>query len=319
MRQVRRFVHGLAFILALVAITAFFPGSVRAAAETWLCPICQVQRVERATNAADLTCPRCGQTLGRDDLRWTTAYISIRTRPAEVTWDLLPECGIFRNDGLLAADAGKPIWVPWSAVDYYIPRMRILRLTSGKELQTPYAKGPDCAAPPKFVTVIADSIGDFMSPRSIRTSTKEEELSTIFLAARDASARDSARVRFISEVEAGKHPRLPRTQPQALRVATPSVPPSAMEDSTEVVLEARIAENGQVLKVDRVKGSGNPEIDRAALMAAYRSSMVVGGEMGVGVPCSLILSFQFTRGTVTAAAKPARPPMWREWVEPPPK
>ena len=48
----------------------------------------------------------------------------MRTRPTEVVWSLVPECGIFRNDGLLATVDGKGLWVPWSAIDYYIPRQR---------------------------------------------------------------------------------------------------------------------------------------------------------------------------------------------------
>ena len=212
----------------------------------------------------------------------------------------------------------KPIWVPWSAVDYYIPRQRILRLTSGKEYGTPYSKGPECMEPPKFFVTIADSLGDFSKGYSVQSEPREEELSAVFVVARSKAARDSARVRFISEVEAGKHPRLPRSQPQAVRLATPAVPASAMQDSADVVLRVRIKETGAILRVDRIKGSGKPEMDQAALMAAYRSALVVGGEMGVGVPSSMDLSFHFRHGTATAEAVPSKPPMWREWVEPKP-
>ena len=126
-----------------------------------------------------------------------------------------------------------------------------------------------------------------------------------------------ARKRFIEEVETGKHPRLPRTQPQARNVPVPGVPPAAEHDSLDVVLEARVSDLGYILKVNRIQGSGNDDVDRAAAMAAYRASLVYGGEMGVGVPCSMLLTYHFNRGTVTAEAKPADPPMWREWVWPP--
>jgi hypothetical protein len=306
-------------LLPLLLLTAaLIAAGTVALAETWLCPVCQVQKVERAPGDSTLTCPQCKLTLAEADLRIPIAYISVRTRPTEVVWNLVPECGIFRNDGLLAYGDTKPLWVPWSAVDYYIPRQRILRLTSGAELGTPYARGPECMQPPKFIVTVADSVGDFSKGYKVISETREEELSAVFIVARSKAVRDSARIRFIREVETGKHPRLPRSQPQAMRLATPTVPATAMHDSSDVVLRARIKETGAVLRVDRISGSGKPELDQAALMAAYRSSLVVGGEMGVGVPCSLDLTFHFRNGTATAEAAPSKPPMWREWVEPQP-
>ncbi len=317
MPALRKLTRILLTVLLLTAAALATAGTV-ALAETWLCPVCQVQKVERAAGDSTLTCPQCKLTLAEADLRIPIAYISVRTRPTEVVWNLVPECGIFRNDGLLAYSESKPIWVPWSAVDYYIPRQRILRLTSGAELGTPYAKGPECMEPPKFIVTVADSVGDFSKGYNVTSETREEELSAVFIVARSKAVRDSARVRFIREVETGKHPRLPRSQPQAVRLTTPTVPSTAMHDSADVVLRARIKETGFVLRVDRIKGSGKPELDQAALMAAYRSSLVVGGEMGVGVPCSLDLTFHFRNGTATAEAAPSKPPMWREWVEPKP-
>jgi TonB family protein len=296
---------------------------IASAAERWLCPVCQVERITRTDSTGTFTCPRCKITFERSDLLLSVAYLSVRTRPTEVVWTLTPECGIFREEGLLVYEPKQPdptLWIPWSAVDYYIPRQRIVRLTSGAEFLTPYAMSPDqCPEPPKFIVTVADSLSDFLGPHTIRTQTKEENLAVMFIIARSPAARDSARVRFISEVMAGKHPRLPRTQPTIQRIATPMVPPSAMNDSVDVVLEARVDEYGQVLKVNRIHGSGNPECDQAALVAARRSSIQPGGEMGAGVPCSVVLTFHFNHGTVTTSGAPAVPPMWREWIEPPTK
>lgn len=329
-RHIRTCVLAFALLLGTMALSKAQPpasgsskdGAVQrkpGATETWLCPVCQIERIQRPQGATTLTCPRCRVTLGTEDLRIPVAYICLRTRPTQTVWTLMPECEIFRTDGLRAIDKGiRPIWIPWSAVDYYIPRQRILRLTSGVEFLTPYAKSTEeCPDPPLLIATIADSVGDYLHGRSLRTETREEDLATAFIVARSPTARDSARVRFISEVESGKHPRLPRTQPTALRVSTPTVPSSAAQDSAEVVLEVRISDRGGVLKVNRIQGSGNPEIDQAALLAAYRSGIVYGGEMGVGVPCSMILRFHFNHGTATGEAEPAKPPMWREWVEPP--
>jgi hypothetical protein len=305
------------FLFALILTAVILAASAHpAAAETWLCPICQTQQIERAPSDSTLTCPQCKLTLSQADLRMSVAYLCVRTRPTEVVWNLVPECGIFKNDGLLASLLGKPIWVPWSAVDYYIPRQRILRLTSGEELGTPYAKGPECMEPPKFIVTVADSVGDFSKGYHVEMEPRDEELSAVFIVARSNAMRDSARVRFIREVDAGKHPRLPRSQPAGVRMSTPNVPPSAVHDSADVVLRVRLKETGIVLRVDRLKGSGNPDLDQAALMASYRSAMVVGGEMGVGVPCSMDLTFHFRNGLATVDAVPSKPPMWREWTEP---
>jgi len=317
----RRSILGAAFVVALLAACVLLATARPASAETWLCPVCQVTRIERADSTAALYCPHCKIQYEKSDLTWPVAYLSVRTRPTEVVWALTPECGIFRNEGLLVFEpkaSQAALWVPWSAVDYYIPRQRILRLTSGQEFLTPYSQSPDqCPEPPLIVTTIADSMGDFMSPRTIRVQSKNEPLSVVFLAARSPAARDSARARFINEVMAGKHPRLPRTQPTIQRAALPMVPPSAARDSVDVTLEVRVDENGTILKVNRIHGSGKPEVDQAALLAARRSALYPGGEMGAGVPCSVVLTYHFRHGTVTADGVPAVPPMWREWVEPP--
>jgi hypothetical protein len=303
-------------LLSLIP-SLLWTGDAPAATETWLCPVCQVQRVARPEGATDLTCPKCAMTLSQEDLRWRVAYIAVGSRPTSVVWFLIPECGIFRNDGLLAYDKLDSLWIPWSAVEYYIPRQRIIRLTSGTEFLSPYSKGPDCEKPPVLTMSVADSVGDFMKGRSIEVTTKQEDMSSLHCVARSRPTLDSARVRFIDEVMAGKHPRLPRTQPNALRTVTPTVPQSAMQDSLDVILEARLAETGRILKVNRLKGSGNEEVDRAALLATYRTVMVSGGEMGMGIPSSMVLHFIFNRGTATVDVKPAVPPMWREWVDVP--
>ncbi len=268
-----------------------------------------------------MTCPRCEITLGAADLRMGTAYISIRTKPTEVSWNLVPECGIFRNEGLLAyASSNRMIWVPWSAVDYYIPRQRILRLTSGKELQTPYARTREdgnCYNPPVIVATCADSIGDWTRTRAITLTNYEETLSSLYLVARSPTARDSARVRFIRGVEAGLFPRLPRTLPSVRTVPLPAVPPSLGADSAVVILQLRVNEQGRKLKVNRLHGSGNPDVDAAALRAALAAPVVVGGEMGIGVPSSVDLTYRFGHGKVTAEAAASNPPFWNEWVEPP--
>jgi TonB family protein len=311
-------------IVAVFALLCALFGGIAAGpafAEKWLCPVCQVQRIDRPDSTAALVCPKCQIEFQPSDLTFPVGYLSIRTRPSEVVWNLTPECGIFRNEGLLVFDKKEPqanLWVPWSAVDYYIPRQRIVKLTSGDEFLTPYSQSKEqCPEPPKFIVSIADSVGDFLNPGSIRVQTKEEPLSVIFLVARSPSARDSAKARFIREVESGKHPRLPRTQPTIKHIADPAVPRSAVNDSVDVVIEVRVDENGQILKLNRLKGSGNKETDQAALVAARRSVIYTGGEMGAGVPTSVILTFHFNRGTVTTEGRPAVPPMWREWLEPP--
>lgn len=307
----------LALGLLLLSLCTVWLSEGQAATERWLCPVCQVQVIDRPVGATDLTCPKCGLTYTEDDLRWTRGYIAIGSRPASVVWYLLPECGIFRNDGLLVFEHSDSLWVPWSAIEYYIPRQRIARLTSHVEYLTPYSKGPDCPKPPQFTAAVADSIGDFMKPRTIEINTRTEEMSSLHVVARSRATLDSARVRFIKEVEAGKHPRLPRTQPQVIRSTTPTVPASAMSDSLDVVLEARISEKGRILKVNRLKGSGNEEVDRAALLATYRTVMISGGEMGMGIPSSMVLHYTFNRGTAEVDIKPSVPPMWTEWFDAP--
>lgn len=318
----RRAVLLLAAVAA--AVLGVLTGGVSVCAaqtETWLCPVCQVQEIQREIGSQMLQCPACDITMTREDLKLPVAYLSSRTRPTSAVWNIVPECGIFRDDGLAAYGPNRrPMWIPWSAIEYYLPRMRIVRLRSGKELQTPYAQSDvDCAAEqqPKFIVTVADSMGDYRGNRSIRTRAVEEKMVTLFIVANSRATLEAARQRFIEEVEAGRHPRLPRTQPQARNLPLPGVPPDAADDSLEVVLEARVSDQGFIAKVNRIKGSGRDDVDRAALMAAYRASIIYGGEMGVGVPCSMVLTYHFDRGTVTADAKPAEPPMWREWIWPP--
>lgn len=305
----------LGVLLLLLAGAAGVPAEP-SGTESWLCPLCQTTVIQREAGSSELSCEKCGQTMTAADLGWTVGHLCIRTRPTQVLWDLFPECGIFRNEGLVAYDKGETIWVPWNAVEYYIPRMRILRLTSGKELLTPYAN-TDCKEDaPQFVVAVADSVGDFLSPMILQKSTREEVIYTTFICARSRQALDAGRDRFVREVEEGKHPRLPRTQPGARNLVQPTVPQSAAGDSLDVIFEVRGSESGQILKVTLLQGSGNPEVDRAALLAAKRSPITIGGEMGVGVPCSMVYTYRFRQGTAFVDAAPADPPMWREWISP---
>ncbi|MBD3161930.1 MAG: hypothetical protein GF346_06555 [Candidatus Eisenbacteria bacterium] len=303
-------------ILGVVLLAALATGSARA--ETWLCPICQVERIEVPEGETSFTCPSCEISLTSEDLQIPVAYLSIRTRPTQVVWDLTPECGLFTDEGLMATPAEGNLWIPWSAVEYYIPRMRILRLTSGEEIAVPYARGPTCEDDdqPLILATVADSLGDWTREGRIETHPVEEYMKTIFIVARSPAALNEARDRFIEEVETGKHPRLPRTQPRTHRLAEPTPPAEVTGEPIEVVLQVRSSERGRILKVNRLKGSGRPEFDNAALMAAYRSAIYSGGEMGAGVPGSMI--FRYTFGdTVGVEAEPADPPMWNEWIMPP--
>jgi hypothetical protein len=302
-------------LLAVGALSA----PIAAGGETWLCPLCQKERIETPDGAREFSCPACGQTFTSEDLRIPIAYLALRTRPTSVVWDFHPECGLYRLEGLVSGEGRNKLWVPWSAVDYWIPRQRILRLTSGEELPMPYAMGPDCDrdVQPMILATVADSVGDFLKGYVVQTRTVEEKMSTVFLMARSPAARDSARKRFISEVEAGMHPRLPRTEPRPHRLAEPSVPTSVSDDSLVVVLQIRTNDKGRILKIDRIKGSGNEDADREALFAAHRSAIMVGGEMGAGVPSSYVITYTFNRGTATVEGEAADPPMWLEWIEPP--
>jgi hypothetical protein len=78
---------------------------------------------------------------GVAETKLPVAYLSSRTRPTSAVWNVLPECGIFRDDGLAVYGSDHHrLWIPWSAIDYFLPRMRIVRLRGGAEFQTPYAQ-----------------------------------------------------------------------------------------------------------------------------------------------------------------------------------
>lgn len=316
----RPFMHAT-FSLALMLLPAVAPpGAAGAETESWLCPVCQKQEIAREAGSAELRCPVCAITLTREELRLPIAYVSVRTRPSAVVWNVVPECGVFRDEGLVAESQHGPIWIPWSAMEYFLPRMRILRLRGGAEFTTPYAQSKAGCPPesqPNFVVTIADSVGDFRGTRSVRTRAVEEKMVALFIVANSPASLEAARERFLEEVASGRHRRLPRTQPKARNLALPKLPPSSAPESLEVILEARISEQGQILKVNRLRGSGNEEIDRAAAMAVYRSGLANGGEMGVGVPSSLVLTYHVVGDTAMVDAVPAEPPMWREWVFPP--
>ncbi len=317
MPALRKLTRILLPALLLAAASLIAAGTV-ALADTWLCPVCQVQKVERALDDSTLTCPQCKLTLAEADLRIPIAYISVRTRPTEVVWNLVPECGIFRNDGLLAYGDTKPLWVPWSAVDYYIPRQRILRLTSGAELGTPYARGPECMQPPKFIVTVTDSVGDFSKGYRVTSETREEELSAVFIVARSKAVRDSARIRFIREVETGKHPRLPRSQPQ--------VDASRHADGARLG-DARLGRRrpagayrgngrrpaGQSDQRKRQTGDRPGGLDRRVSQLARRRRGN-GGRRALLARSDVPLS----QWDGDRRGGPSKPPMWREWVEPQP-
>ena len=176
-----------------------------AGAEPWICPDCPDEIVDRPPDAKELVCPGCGKSYSMVDLTPPVMYINSRTRDAEVAWVVQSDtCDMFRFDGLAALDAkGGTVWVPWSAIDWYIPRMEILRLHNGKEMKTDYPKGGDivkCISPPKFVFEVADSIFLPGKPPTVRKIRQDEDMADLFLVATSPEERDSARVRFIHEV-----------------------------------------------------------------------------------------------------------------------
>ena len=167
----------------------------------------------------------------------------------------------------------KPLWVPWSAIEYYIPRQRILRLTSDASTRTPYSKGPECEKPPLVHRDGRRQRRRLLEARTIEVEhARRRRCPPSSLVARSKATRDSARVRFIREVEAGKHPRLPAV-PTAGHPSRPRrrFPPPRWTTRPTSSCGRASRRRARVLQVDRIKGSGKPELDRAALLATYRS------------------------------------------------
>lgn len=284
-----------------------------AAAVPWLCPDCLEHRIERTTDAIEpLSCPGCDASYAPEDLSWIVGYLNHRTRDAEVSWVILPEdCSIFGPDGLQCFDANRQeVWVPWIAVDWYIPRMRLLQLTNGTELATDYPLGPTCEAPPTFAFEITDSLLVEGQKPAARTTATEADLAELFIVARTPESRLKARARFIEEVETGKHPRLPRTAAKVRRAQPPTVPAGNTAKGT-AVMKVTVGEVGQVLRIVKTKSTGNTALDQAAVKAAQSSGYQCGGEMGVPVPSSVLLEYTFDGAKGTVEAKPAEPGVWR--------
>jgi TonB family protein len=295
-----------------LAAVVFAPSGVHA--ERWLCP-CGDAVVERAPDSPELDCPQCGGTYSSEELTFDVAYINHRTRDAEVPWVVLPDsCGIFRPDGMQAFETdGDEIWVPWIMVDWFIPRMELVRLKDGREFTTDYPKGPTCVKPPSFLFELADTLNVPGLPQTISRYNVDIDLAELFIVASTPAGRDSAKKRFIAEVEAGKHPRLPRT-PAKVRSARPAVYPPSLKSknlpAAEVTLEVKVSDRGQLLRIRKVKSSGVDKFDQAALLAARTSSYQCGGEMGVPVPSSVLMHYFFEGGETRVEHEPAVPGVW---------
>ncbi len=312
-----RFFFGPIRHLSFLLLTALFglllqPSAARA--ERWLCPECLDQTVEREPGAATLDCSKCGHTYRVAELAPPVAYLNSRTRDVEVAWVVQSnDCELFRMDGLqVIGDDKQPLWIPWIALDWFIPRFELVHLTNGKEFKTDYPKGPTCLEPPRFTVELADSVVIPGQPANLRRTRIDEDMAALFIFAPSPEERDSARVRFITEVEAGLHPRLPRTSAKLVRAANVQVPPDVVTGKLklEVVLDVRVHERGGILRIRKVQSSGNAAMDREAVRAAQASSYQVGGEMGVGVPSSVRLHFYVDGATARVEEEKAVPGVW---------
>lgn len=307
---VRRRIPAPAQLLLALSLLAAIP----AHAERWICPDCPSEVVERA-RGAELLCPGCGTHYAVTAMAPPVAYINVSTRDTEISWfPLADSCRIYRPDGVEAKDDEGAIWVPWTAVDWYIPRMRLLRLIDGRELATDYAKDLTyCPSPPKFSYEVTDSL---TLPGKTATAFKQQgeySLAELFIIAFTPEARDSARVRFIKEVEAGKHPRLPRTEPRVLNLPAVAAPPSVAKPDlkAEAVVELRVHEARGVIGARMLKSSGVAALDSDALRLAQSVSFSTAGELGVMVPSwiEVHVYYEGTGGRVEVT--PARHGFWR--------
>lgn len=300
--------------LCVASVSAVLSIPTLASAERWLCPQCLDQTVERETGAKELACPHCGRTFRAAELAPSVGYLNSRTRDVEVAWVVQSkDCELFRMDGLqVIGDDKQPLWIPWIAVDWFIPRFELVHLTNGKEYATDYPKGPSCAEPPQFAVELADSVVMPGQPVSMRRLTIDEDMAALFIYASTPEERDSARVRFITEVEAGKHPRLPRTYAQLVHATNVFSPPEVVTQKLklEALVDVRVHERGGILRVRMVKSSGNAAADREALRVAGASAYQPGGEMGVGVPSSVRLHFYFDGATARVEGEKAIPGFW---------
>ncbi|MCA9726547.1 MAG: energy transducer TonB [Candidatus Eisenbacteria bacterium] len=295
------------------ALSVFVP--VVAHAEPWLCPSCLEQVIDRDPESPVLDCPACSAHYEKDELSWVIGYANYRTRPIDLNYLLLPpDCDRFREDGLetIQEDQSK-VWVPWIAIRYYIPRQRIVVLRDGREVTTEYAKtrGEPCPEPPAFQFDLVDTVYvDGEAPRPI-TRPVETDLAEIFFVAGTPELRDVARKRFIDEVEAGNHPRLPRTDARMVKSADLTLPKKAQMPEAEAEIEVRVNDLGmQLLRIHVLKSSGNPELDKVLVQSARRNHYLSAGEMGVPVPATLVLHYTIHGSESTVEARPAVPSIW---------
>lgn len=305
----RLVVRVLLFLLAVAPLLA-----VTARAERWICPDCPTEVVQRE-RGAELVCPGCGTHYSVPEMAPPVAYINVSTRDTDIAWfPRADSCRIFRPDGLEAVDDEGPIWVPWILVDWYIPRMRLMRLLDGREMKTDYAKDVNyCPSPPKFAYEVTDSLTMPGRPAMAIKEQGEYSLAEFFIIAFTPEARDSARVRFIKEVEAGKHPRLPRTQPHVLNLPTAAAPPSVAKPDlkAEAVVEVRVHERRGIIGARMLKSAGDAVLDRDAMRLAQSVSFSTAGELGVMVPSwvEVHVFYEGTGGRVEVT--PARKGFWR--------
>jgi len=304
---------GLA-VLAVAGLLLLRPAP--AVGEHWLCPDCGDQVVERPSGAATLDCPKCGASYGTLELAPPVAYVNVSTRDTEVVWNLVPpDCRVFRADGVeTLGEPGDTLWVPWILVDWYIPRMRLGRLTTGREFRTDYPKERNfCPEPPRFAYEVSDSISLPNRAPQVLTEQGEYSLAELFLVAFTPESRDSARVRFIAEVEAGKHPRLPRTQPHVFYLApvTPPASEASPDLKADVVIEARVHERRGIIRLRLVESSGRPALDERALALAQQCRLGTAGELGVMVPAWVRLRVSFEGAGGQIHVEPAPRGFWR--------
>lgn len=304
-------------LLVLVfAVGALVGASSSARADRWICPECPASIIERS-GTEKLACPVCGQSWSVAELSPAVMYINSRTRDAETAWVAESDnCELFRLDGMRVWAAEKQdLWVPWIAVDYFIPRFEKVRLLDGREFDTDYPKGPTCQEPPLFSFEVQDSVNILGHDRDVRKLQMQEDLSTLFLVASSPEGRDSARVRFIHEVEAGMHPRLPRTHARLTRAAHVNFPtdPSVAGKKGESILEVRLSDRGGILRVRSIKSSGVRQFEDEAARVAMTSGYQHGGEMGVGCPSSVRLHFVFDGKTATVTEEDAVPGFWDDY------
>ena len=314
-RQTVRSTH--CALLVLVLLLAW--GQLPALAEPWLCPDCPNEIVDRPAGAKELVCPGCGKTYSLADLTPPVMYINSRTRDAEVAWVVESDtCDMFRMDGFQAFDdKGGTVWVPWSAIDWYIPRMELVKLHSGKELTTDYPRGGEttrCVSPPKFSFEVSDSLNYPGQAPTTRKYRQDENMADLFIVAVSPEERDSARARFINEVETGKRPRLPRTQPTIYHQSTPATPPpQAVKEGWkgETLLEVHVSDGSGVLGLRTLQSSGHPELDKIALDAARWTGYLTAGEMGVPVPAWVRVRVTFDGAQVTMKTEKSPNGFWR--------